>query len=58
MPLALGIFGEEKMLTPMAITIAWGLTFSSSLTLLLIPCLYTIVDDIKTRLWKNTLVSD
>jgi HAE1 family hydrophobic/amphiphilic exporter-1 len=58
MPLALGIFGEEKMLTPMAITIAWGLTFSSSLTLLLIPCLYTIVDDIKTRLWKNTLISD
>jgi len=58
MPLALGIFGKEPMLTPMAITIAWGLTFSSSLTLLLIPCLYTIVDDIKTRLWKNTLVSD
>jgi len=51
MPLALGIFGKERMLTPMAISIAWGLTFSSSLTLLLIPCLYTIVDDIKMRFW-------
>ena len=40
-PLALGIFGKERMLTPMAISIAWGLTFSSTLTLLLIPCLYT-----------------
>jgi HAE1 family hydrophobic/amphiphilic exporter-1 len=53
MPLALGIFGKERMLTPMAISIAWGLTFSSSLTLLLIPCLYTIFDDIKTRLWRR-----
>jgi len=53
MPLALGIFGKERMLTPMAISIAWGLTFSSSLTLLLIPCIYTIFDDIKTRLWKR-----
>ena len=52
-PLALGIFGKERMLTPMAISIAWGLTFSSTLTLLLIPCLYTIVDDIKTRLWRR-----
>jgi multidrug efflux pump subunit AcrB len=52
-PLALGIFGKERMLTPMAISIAWGLTFSSTLTLLLIPCLYLIVDDIKVRLWKT-----
>jgi multidrug efflux pump len=52
MPLALGIFGKERMLTPMAISIAWGLAFSSTLTLILIPCLYAISDDIKTRLWK------
>jgi multidrug efflux pump subunit AcrB len=52
MPLALGIFGKERMLTPMAISIAWGLAFSSTLTLILIPCLYAITDDLKTRLWK------
>ena len=49
MPLALGIFGKEQMLTPMAISIVWGLSFSSILTLLLIPCLYTIIDDVKSR---------
>ncbi len=53
MPLALGIFGKERMLTPMAISIVWGLTFSSIFTLLLIPCLYAIIDDIKNRLWKK-----
>ena len=54
MPLATGIFGKEEMLTPMAISIVWGLSFSSSLTLLLIPCVYTIVDDFKMRFWKET----
>ena len=53
MPLALGIFGKEKMLTPMAISIVWGLSFSSILTLLIIPCLYAIVDDIKNGRWKK-----
>ena len=57
-PLALGIFGKERMLTPMAISIAWGFTFSSTLTLLLIPCLYLIVDDIKVRLWKTNTVTN
>lgn len=54
MPLALGIFGKEKMLTPMAISIVWGLSFSSILTLLIIPCLYAIVDDIKNSRWKKS----
>jgi multidrug efflux pump subunit AcrB len=53
MPLALGIFGKEVMLTPMAISIAWGLAFSSALTLLLIPCLYTIFDDMKRLVRRN-----
>ena len=52
LPLALGMFGKEQMLTPMAISIVWGLAFSSILTLLFIPCLYTIVDDIKKKFWK------
>lgn len=54
MPLALGLFGKERMLTPMAIAIVWGLSFSSILTLLLIPCLYTIIDDITGRRWKKS----
>lgn len=54
MPLALGIFGKERMLTPMAISIVWGLSFSSILTLLIIPCLYAIVDDMKNGRWKKS----
>ena len=54
MPLALGIFGKEEMLTPMAISIVWGLSFSSILTLLIIPCLYAIVDDMKNGRWKKS----
>ena len=54
MPLALGIFGKERMMTPMAISIVWGLSFSSILTLLIIPCLYAIVDDMKNSRWKKS----
>jgi multidrug efflux pump subunit AcrB len=50
-PLALGIFGREFMMTPMAISIVWGLSFSSLLTLLIIPCFYVILEDVKIRLW-------
>lgn len=53
MPLALGIFGREILMTPMAISIVWGLSFSSVLTLLIIPCFYVILEDIKVRLWNR-----
>ncbi|MCP4715745.1 MAG: efflux RND transporter permease subunit [Deltaproteobacteria bacterium] len=49
LPLAFGIFGQEVLMTPMAIAIVWGLIFSSVLTLLIIPCFYLIVDDIKLK---------
>lgn len=45
LPLALGIFGHEVLMTPMAIAIVWGLVFSSVLTLLAIPCFYLITED-------------
>ena len=46
-PMAFGLGGSEPYLAPMAISIVWGLTFATVLTLLVIPCLYIIVDDIK-----------
>lgn len=46
LPLALGLFGLSPFLTPIAVAIVWGLTFATVLTLLLVPCLYVIVDDI------------
>jgi multidrug efflux pump subunit AcrB len=46
LPLAVGLFGLSAFLTPIAVAIVWGLTFATFLTLLLVPGLYAIVDDI------------
>ena len=56
MPLALGIFGREMWMTPMAISIVWGLSFSSVLTLLIIPCFYVMLEDVKMRLWGRKVL--
>ena len=45
-PLAFFATGQAKFLAPMAISVVWGLSFATILTLVLIPCLYAIMDDI------------
>ncbi len=45
LPVAYGIGGSDPFLKPMALAIGWGLLFATVLTLLLIPCLYSISDD-------------
>jgi multidrug efflux pump subunit AcrB len=49
LPLAFGLFGLSPFLTPVAVAIVWGLTFATLLTLLLVPSIYAIVDDIACR---------
>lgn len=46
-PLAFFASGQAKFLSPMAIAVVWGLSFATILTLLLIPCLYAMLDDTK-----------
>ena len=53
LPMALGIGGREPMLTPMAVSIVWGLLFAMVLTLIVIPCLYVVVEDIKEKLARS-----
>ncbi len=53
LPLALGLFGLSPFLTPIAVAIVWGLTFSTFLTLLLVPGLYAIVDDLAGRVGQT-----
>jgi len=43
--------GQEEFLAPMAQALVWGLTFATMITLILIPCLYAIVDDV--TLWRH-----
>jgi multidrug efflux pump subunit AcrB len=47
MPLAYGIGGSDPYMAPMALALGWGLLFATPLTLLLLPCLYLISDDVK-----------
>ena len=50
--------GQTQILAPMAVSVSWGLAFGTVLTLLLIPSLIAVVDDIKiffTGKWKIEL---
>lgn len=44
--LAFATRGQEEFLAPMAQAIVFGLLFASLITMLLIPCLYSIIDDL------------
>jgi multidrug efflux pump subunit AcrB len=46
--------GQAGFLAPMAISIVWGLLFATGLTLLLVPSVFAIADDIVT--WIKRLV--
>jgi len=51
---AYGIGGKDPFLVPMALTICWGITFATVLTLIVIPCIYSILDDITLRITKHS----
>ncbi len=46
LPLALGIAGKEPMLAPMAVSLSVGLSFATALTLVAVPVLYLVLDDL------------
>ena len=50
MPMALGLGEGSEFYRGMAITVIFGLSFSTILTLVLIPVLYSVVDDFTTKL--------
>ena len=50
LPMTLGLFGVDESLKPMAVSIAWGLSFATLLTLFVVPCVYRILDDVSLRL--------
>jgi len=55
LPMSLGLFGGDRFLQPMALAIAWGLMFSTVLTLVVIPCVYRIFDDLSMLVTKRPL---
>lgn len=55
-PLIYGIGGEEPFVRPAAIAMAFGLLAATFLTLVIVPCVYLIVDDISgSKLNNNKL---
>jgi len=47
LPLAYGFGGSDAYMSPMALALGYGLFFATPLTLVLVPCLYLIGQDIK-----------
>jgi multidrug efflux pump subunit AcrB len=55
-PTAYGIWGSDPFLKPMALTIVWGIICATALTLVVLPCIYAIVDDITLKLAGHATV--
>ena len=47
LPTAYGLAGYDAMLAEMMLALAWGLVFGTLITLLLVPCLYSLVQDVR-----------
>jgi multidrug efflux pump subunit AcrB len=45
LPLAYGWGGTDSWMAPMALALAWGLIFATPLTLILVPCLFMVGQD-------------
>lgn len=47
---------QAKMIIPMAISLGYGELFSTTIILLLVPCIYLVVEDAKARIGMGTRV--
>jgi multidrug efflux pump subunit AcrB len=50
LPTAYGILGYDAMLTEMMLALAWGLIFGTAITLVLIPCMYSFLEEMRFKL--------
>lgn len=47
---------QARFMIPMAISLGYGILFATMITLLLIPCLYMILEDFRDRIWAPRTV--
>ena len=52
-PLIFFTTGQTRFLSPMAISLGFGLIFSTVLMLLVLPCFYLVADDLRRRLRRQ-----
>ncbi|MFK8048435.1 MAG: efflux RND transporter permease subunit [Halioglobus sp.] len=56
-PTAYGILGENSYITPMVMSMAWGVLFGTLVSLVLLPVLYMVEQDIKAlRLFRRSAI--
>ncbi|MEW6202349.1 MAG: efflux RND transporter permease subunit, partial [bacterium] len=53
LPIALGLGSGAEFRAPMSVAVIGGLTLSLFLTLFIIPCTYTVADDLTRRLGRK-----
>lgn len=51
MPMVLETDIQARFLIPMAVSLSFGILFATVITLLLVPCIYLMLDDLATR-WR------
>ncbi len=52
LPTAYGFAGYDAMLAEMMLALTWGLIFGTMITLLLVPCVYSLEKDLKYKFTK------
>ena len=40
---------QARFLIPMAVSLGYGILFATAITLILVPCIYLILDDVQNR---------
>ncbi len=51
-----GIGGGDPFLKPLALALVWGLFFSTVLILVVLPCIYALMDDFAEHVLHRHLV--
>ena len=54
-PMSAGMFKVDPFLRPMTLAMTWGQSFATVLTLVIVPCVYAIFDDVCILLTKRPL---
>jgi Cu/Ag efflux pump CusA len=57
MPTAYGLGGYDAVVSPMSLALGWGLAFSTLVTLLLVPTLYTLAGDLRGLGYRDRLAA-
>jgi len=52
-PMILETSRQARFMIPMAISLGFGILFATGITLLLVPCLYCVLEDVKALLGRT-----